>query len=120
MLLILTYTSGCGDIAEEQPGTEGQQTIVDSATGEEVYIDEGGSISLSMGYPETLNPLENRDLRVDKVLSLIFPPQTCGRRQHYEYSIERRAYLAGRRADNCGRCDIFAANNKKCTCGFNL
>ena len=74
MLLILTYTAGCGQTAEPLQPAENQQTIVDSATGEEIYIDSGGSISLSMGWPETLNPLENRDMRVDRVLSLIFPP----------------------------------------------
>lgn len=74
LLLIFIYLTGCSGV---QPMTEPEaerQTIVDSATGEEVVIDSGGSISLSMGYPTTLNPLENKDLRVDRVLSLIFQP----------------------------------------------
>ncbi len=74
LLLILIYTAGCSSTPAPEQEQEEPQKIVDSLTGEEVYIDSGGSIALSMGYPETLNPLENRDLRVDKVLSLIFLP----------------------------------------------
>ncbi|MBR6399902.1 MAG: peptide ABC transporter substrate-binding protein [Firmicutes bacterium] len=74
LLLIFIYTVGCAQTPETEQPAEGQQSIVDSRTGEEIFIDSGGSISLSMGYPETLNPLENRDLRVDRVLGLIFLP----------------------------------------------
>lgn len=71
-ILILIMTA-CTSAPQPQPDNN-KTTIVDSETGEEIVIDSGGTIAVSMGMPKTLNPLENCDLREDKVLSLIFRP----------------------------------------------
>lgn len=71
LLFIVIYLTGCSQ-SPVQPDTNEDTPSVSSAGGEEKIY--GGSITLSMGFPETLNPLENKDARIDKALSLIFDP----------------------------------------------
>ena len=71
LLLIMIYLTGCSQTAVQPEPTDSTPSADVSSDEEKIY---GGSITLSMGFPETLNPLENKDVRVDKALSLIFDP----------------------------------------------
>ncbi|MBQ9604336.1 MAG: hypothetical protein IJR45_02880, partial [Firmicutes bacterium] len=53
LLFIVIYLTGCSQ-SPVQPDTNEDTPSVSSAGGEEKIY--GGSITLSMGFPETLNP----------------------------------------------------------------
>ncbi len=69
ILLIFIFLTGCTSSIDTSFSTalEDNDTIDKEPT-------EGGSITLSMRAPKTLNPLLNEDYTVDNILKLIFEP----------------------------------------------
>ena len=58
----------------EQQNTTEQTQQKSNKTAENLSVQEGGTLSLSMRNAETLNPLLNQDASVDSVLKLIYMP----------------------------------------------
>lgn len=69
LVICCLLLSGCGNeqVAEENSNLNAEQVV-------EARPSVGGTITLAMHKPETLNPIENRDNTVDRILRLIYEP----------------------------------------------
>lgn len=69
ILLCCILISGCGSDTD----TIDTENSPENSVREEKAV-QGGTMTLSMRSPETLNPIKNRDNTVDRVLRLIYEP----------------------------------------------
>lgn len=68
--LLILALAGCQRTQTDEVVTENDQAL----QGPTAVTTKSDTLRLSMGKPETLNPLENTDVSVDKVLRLLFEP----------------------------------------------
>ncbi len=82
-LLVCFTLTGCigstametGGLEEETQNNNEEEAEAEDKSSEIIYISEDDEVlKLSMRMPETLNPLLNQDITVDRVLKLIFEP----------------------------------------------
>ena len=68
--LLIFALAGCQRTQTDEVVTKKNQAL----QGPSAVTTKSDTLRLSMGKPETLNPLENTDVSVDKVLRLLFEP----------------------------------------------